>query len=315
MSDPEGGMSYSATKAHKDAVAGLLADTDGYGYSLELARDYFKMALMELEAEGKYTPGTPENPRIINLEIAWQYPQHETNYHNEIAQYFMDAFNHESVSGGKYKLEVEFWVGAAWSEVYYDKMMEGKFDLGFGSVSGDPLNPLQFVNVLSSDQSLSSGFTLNWGTNTNDPEADILVYNGMRWSYDALFVAANGVAVVQNGANVNAYEGNLVSNDANADGSYTAVYEIELTFPEQTEVVDVDPVICWYEGDYKEESLKATSSWEVVDGKIVITINVAKDIVEAYPGAMGYDVYFDLVLGGFPSTDNFATSESEFPLA
>ena len=39
----------ATTDAHKKAVEPLLADTDGYGYSLELARDYFRLALTELE--------------------------------------------------------------------------------------------------------------------------------------------------------------------------------------------------------------------------------------------------------------------------
>ena len=107
--------------------------------------------------------------------------------------------------------------------------------------------------------------------------------------------------------------------EANEDGSYTAVYEITLTFPELTEVTDLTPVLYWRgyttSAEYKEVSIAETSTWEVVDGKVIITMNVSKDLVEAYAGPMGYDVYFDLVLGGFPTTDNFVTSESEFPLA
>lgn len=314
MSDPEGGISYSATQAHKDAVAGLLEDTDGYGYNLELAREYFQMALVELEAEGKYTPGTKESPRVITLEIAWQYPQHETNYHNEIAQYLKDAFNDESVSQGKYQLEVEFWVGSSWSDVYYNKMMLGQFDIGFGSISGDPLNPLAFLNVLSSDQTISNGFTLNWGVNTNDPTADVLVFNGMRWSFDALWTAANGVAVVDEGALQNSVTGELVSNTPNADGSYTAVYEISLALPELTEVKNVETVLCWYEGGndgYKEVEVPA----EVVtkDGKVIITMTVSAELVAEYPGAIGYDIYFDLQLGEYTASGQYLGAEAEFP--
>src|SRR5699024_3096502 len=96
----------------------------------------------------------------------------------------------DSVSGGKYKLDVVFEVGPTWDYVYYDKMMLGQFDIGFGSISGNPLDPLAFMNVLSSDPAISGSFTLNWGTDTNDPNAEILVYNGMRWSFDALYKAA-----------------------------------------------------------------------------------------------------------------------------
>ena len=318
MSDPVGGISYSATKAHKDAVAGLLADTDGYGYNLELAREYFRMALQELEDSGKYEPGTSENPTVIELEIAWQVAQHETNYHNEIAQYFEDAFNDESVSGGKYKLDVKFWVGALWSDVYYEKMMEGKFDIGFGSISGDPLNPLAFLNVLSSDQSISNSFTLNWGVNTNDPKADILVFQGERWSFDALWTAANGVAVVKEGANQNATTGQLVSNTANEDGSYTAVYEIKLSLPELTKVKNIKTILCWYEegnAGYKEANLTDNSQIVVDNDKVIITMNVSAELVAQYPGAIGYDILFDLELGEYTANDQYLGCEAEFPRA
>ena len=199
MSDPVKNISYNLTEAHQKAVAPLLEGTDSGGYSLELAREYFRLALEELEAAGKYEPGTPENPRVIEIQIAWQYAQHEDSQHKYIKQYWEDAFNHESVHGGCYKLEVSFWVGEDWADVYYKKMMMGQFDIGFGSISGNPLDPLAFMNVCSSDKSISSDFTLNWGADTNDPDSDIIVYNGMRWSYDALWSATQAPTVVKNG--------------------------------------------------------------------------------------------------------------------
>lgn len=200
MSDPENGKSYANSQAHKDAVANLLDGTEN-GYNLQYARNYFKLALEELIAAGLYEEGTKENPTVIELELAWMYPDDEDDFHKEIANYFETAFNHESVHGGKFKLECKFWVGNKWSDVYYNKLMLGQYDIGFGSISGNSLNPLDFVGVLSSDPVISGEFTLNWGTNTNNPDADILVYNGMRWSYDALWQAANSVAIVVDGAN------------------------------------------------------------------------------------------------------------------
>ena len=130
MSDPENGISYSTTEAHKKAVEALLEGTDGNGFNIELARDYFRMALTELEAEGAYTPGTKDAPTQIDIEIAWMRPTQEDQYHNEIKNYIETAFNDESVCGGVYQLSVNFWVGNDWSDVYYKKMMVGQFDLG-----------------------------------------------------------------------------------------------------------------------------------------------------------------------------------------
>lgn len=75
--NPVEGLSYDNSDEHQRVIAPLLEETDGYGYSLELAREYFRVALSELEAEGAYTSGTAENPTVITLEVAWMYPQHE----------------------------------------------------------------------------------------------------------------------------------------------------------------------------------------------------------------------------------------------
>ena len=275
MSDGEKGISYSATEEHAAAVERLLEDTV-YGYNVELAREYFKVALVELEASGAYKRGTPENPTIIELEIAWQRPTNLELYHKEIAQYFEEAFNHESVSGGCYKLEVVFQVGAVWSDVYYGKMMVGQFDLGFGSISGNSLNPLGFVSVLSSDQSISGSFTLNWGTDTNDPNADILVYEGMRWSYDSLYMAANAQSIVVRGANQPAFS--YSSKTAKSAGGVTVTVTVE--HADNCSMSDLSVVLYGYEGtDYNEYLIPAEAlaegtsvTMEEVEGAYKLTV-------------------------------------------
>lgn len=199
MCNPEDGISYNSTTAHKNAISTLINDeTDDYGYSLELARDYFRMALDELESDGLITPGTEKNPTVINLEIAWMYAANENAYHKYIKQYWEDAFNDESVSGGRYKLSVDFWVGNKWSDVYYNKMMVGQFDIGFGAISGNTLDPVSFFSVNSTDGTISGNFTLNWALDTNTL-TDCLVYNGKRWSFDALYQATQEATIVEDG--------------------------------------------------------------------------------------------------------------------
>ena len=186
LSDPENNIAYNNTAAHQKAIAPLLDGTDSGGYSLELARDYFRMALDELESSGAITRGTKANPKVIEIEIAWQSASDEDDLHAYIKQYWEDAFNDDSVHGGCYKLNVKFWVGNTWEDVYYEKMMVGQFDVGMGGITGNSQDPLGFMEVLSSDPTISGSFTLNWAIDTNDPNAGLLVYNGMRWSYDAL---------------------------------------------------------------------------------------------------------------------------------
>ncbi|MDD6250718.1 MAG: ABC transporter substrate-binding protein [Bacillales bacterium] len=297
MSDPVNGISYSTTQAHKDAVAGLLRDTDN-GYSLDLARDYFRVAISELEAEGKLTPGTTANPTVLPLEIAWMYPQHEKNYHNEIKQYFEAAFNDVSVTGGKYKLEVSFWVGSAWKDVYYKKMMLGQFDLGFGSISGNALNPLDFCNVLSSDQSISGGFTLNWGLDTNNPDADALVYNGARWSFDALYTAANSVAIVNDGVYVPAVTFVDEVTTKNADGTITST----LTVKANAEGVDFLAYNSLISNDdwtvYEALGAAAVATVDNGDGTFTVTITVSAALVEKYGESFFYEVLYITEVAG-----------------
>ncbi|MCH5151917.1 MAG: hypothetical protein J1F65_04600 [Clostridiales bacterium] len=202
QSDPENGIAYNLTEAHKKAVAPLLTDTDSGGYSLQLAREYFNMALLELEAAGLYTRGTPSNPTKIQIQIDWQAESMLENYHKPIKQYWEDAFNDDSVTfGGCYELEITYRVPNVWSEVY-DWMSAGTFDVGIGSITGSSDDPLGYMEVLSTDQALSGGFTLNWAVDTNDPFADALVYNGMLWSYDALLESTQQNTIVTEGRRI-----------------------------------------------------------------------------------------------------------------
>ena len=193
MQDPENGISYNATDAHKKAMASLVgpaAGTDDYGYSLEQAKASFKKAAQELIDDGYYNKGD-----TIEIEIAWQTETQVTTTHNPIKQMYESAFNTDD---NPLKLKVVPWVGAVWSDVYYEKMMKGQFDIGFGSISGNTYDPLNFLEVLKSDN--SSGFTLNWGVDTNEV-TEKLIYDNKFWSFDALWTAADQGAYVEQGAN------------------------------------------------------------------------------------------------------------------
>ncbi len=324
MSDPENGMSYNATEAHENAIASLIEGTDGYGYSLELARDYFRIALAELEAAGKYTPGTKENPTVIELEIAWMYTSDEEDYHNEVKNFLETAFNDDSVCGGAYKLDVKFWVGNAWSDVYYNKMMVGQFDIGFGSISGNTLNPLDFMSVLSSDPTLSGSFTLNWGPDTNDADAYPLVYRGERYSYDAFYTAANSQAIISGGANKAAYTMNYGAITKNADGTYTGTLEMVETLPDIT-TTTIDSIVCcnyerYYNGDGQYAETPVTFTTEDTATGLKVTFTVPADLAADYAtgsgtvaaptGYTGFDFYYTSDLDGNVSSTYYSVEDS-----
>ena len=182
--DPENGISWNVTQQHADAIAPLTDGTE-YGYSLTLAKSYFKRAADKLIADKVYKDGD-----TIEIEICWQYPQHETQYGADIEAYLEDAFND---CGTTLKLDVVNTSVTTWSDVYYYKMMIGQYDIAFGSISGNAYDPLNFMEVLKSDN--SSGFTLNWGTDTS-VVSDMITIHGANWSFDCLWEVADTRAVV-----------------------------------------------------------------------------------------------------------------------
>lgn len=228
MSDPENGIVYNDTQEHKDAVASLLEGTDGYGYSLEKAKASFQAAAETLIEEGVYNPG-----ETIEIEVAWQTQAQADTQGATLKTMLESAFN---TNENPLKLNVVHWVGAVWSDVYYKKMMLGQYDLGFGSVNGNTLDPINFLEVLKSDN--SAGFTLNWGVDTSEPSED-LVYDGKYWSFDALWTAADQGAYVEDGANAPLFVADLdnASVKMNNDGSATFTTNVREVAVEEGEDV------------------------------------------------------------------------------
>ena len=209
LSDPENGVSYNTTDAHKEAVKSLSEGTDGFGYSKELATKAFIKAANQLIADGVYEEGDK-----IEIEIAWQEASDEDTFHAPIEQYLEEAFN---VDDNPLELDVKFWVGATWEDVYYKKMLVGQFDIGFGSITGDTYNPLSYLNILSTDKGISQGYCMNWGLNTNENTGEI-VYKGHSYSFDGLWKVACEGGYLVNGCNAPLFTVTDVDAEYNADG-------------------------------------------------------------------------------------------------
>lgn len=304
LSNPEKGISYNSTQAHKDALLGMYKSQeiiDNYGYDFDEAIKAFSRAATALLADGSYSVGD-----TIEIEICWQVEAQIQNNGAEIEKYFEDAFNNSAVCGNKLKLDVKNVAVPVWSDVYYKKMMVGQFDIGFGGISGNTLNPLNFMEVLKSDN--SSGFTLNWGTDTNNPE-DTIEYNGKQFTFDALFQAADtGTVVTPEGENARTYSAVLTQNTRNSDGTRTVKIKYGASNIAGVVKTSLDKVVlCWYEGEeYEEVAIEYTAE----DG--VITIIIPQELSEHYQGEISFDIYFSQTVGG-ASSSPLISLESEFP--
>jgi hypothetical protein len=298
LSDPENGVAYNDSEAHKQAIAELTKANE-YGYDVETAKAYFRKALEELMAEGAYKKGD-----TITLELAWQTQSQFATYGDPISSYFHAAYDSVGEEFGV-KLECTNWAGAVWSDVYYNKMMLGQFDIGFGSVSGNTLNPLNFIEVLKSDN--SSGFTLNWGCDTNQVE---LEYDGVYWSFDSLWQAAETGGYFEKGLFKPSHDAEIVDKTLkqNADGEVTLVLDANII--EGFEELDVEISAVVLNGYNKAgQYLEFLCEFEKTeDGNYLVTL--PEEGVEVFNNNNGYesrnkmtylDVYYDCTILDVPS--------------
>ena len=305
LADPEEGISYNSTDYHKDAIKHLTEGTQ-YGYNLEYARASFKKAAEELIAAGHYQPGD-----TISIEIAWMYLSDKEEMHNFVEKYFEDAFNS---AGTELTLDITWWDGVStvYTDVYYKKMMVGQFDIAFGSISGNSLNPLNFFEVLKSDN--SSGFTLNWGCDTSVVSEEIF-YDGMYWSFDSLWLAADQGAYFENGQVAPFFGADDIAPEditVNEDGSWTVSVGYTMGAVEGlTFDLDDAVVFAYVAADnangyaYAEESCVFTIDEE--NGKLVCTLT-AEQVAKYVDGSIckalgvafdfGIDFYYTAEAGG-----------------
>lgn len=186
LSNPETGVVYGDTDDHKNAIASITNNGENLdGYNLTLAQHFFGEAAKTLIADGDYKTGD-----TIKIEIVWMSQSDITTFGNDIATYYETAFNGANTG---LKLEVEHIVPAIWSDAYYKHMLVGQYDLAFGTISGNSLNPLSFMNNLMSSN--INGFTLSYGKDTSIA-TDEIYYDGQYWSYDALWYAFDGNATI-----------------------------------------------------------------------------------------------------------------------
>lgn len=190
MADPENGISYRSSEEGQAVLEDRLPET--YGYDQGIAKTLFNKAVDEEVEKGTMVRGTSTNPTEIKL-VVWY--QDETQISDEGAlmkKYWEQVFN-EAVEG--FKLTLDFKYTSNYMDCYY-AMMYGEYDLAFGSISGNTLDPISFMDTVCSDN--RSSFTLSWGTDTSKATQEIQ-YDGVCWSFDGLLTAANGGAVISEG--------------------------------------------------------------------------------------------------------------------
>jgi len=203
--DPESGVSYNSTEAHKAVLADRYDDM--YGYNPTYAKSELDKVMQEvivpLAESGKLATktsgpgeGTSRNPYIVPIHMAWMNTTDSTDYADVFAG-IKKAFSEEITLDyeGAYELSIVPDSVTSDYQHVYTNMKSGDFDIGFGAISGNDLDPLMFLEVLKSDN--SSSFTLNWGPDTSAIDAEEpVVYDGKTWSYDSLWMAGTSAVAL-----------------------------------------------------------------------------------------------------------------------
>ncbi len=193
--DPDAKEFWRDTAQGKAVLAPYIESANGneYGYSSATAQSYFSACVEEMIASGKMKSG-----QKITLTGLYRYQDSIDNIGKWVKKYIEDNFNAVSK---KYDvtLTINLEVGGTQYTDTYTKMDHGEYDFAEGAISGNVLNPLEFMNTCATDD-LAQGFCLNWGDITaNVNEEDPIIYDDVAWSYDALWSAANASTVVNDG--------------------------------------------------------------------------------------------------------------------
>lgn len=179
--DLKNGTFYNQSQVHKDAVS--LYSPETFGYNKELAKQAFKIAIRRLSPASTSTE--------LPISIKWMTEANRNQFGLVIEESIESAFNEAaSEESSQYRLNINPSNNDSLSQnddIYKD-IAEGKFDFAFASLTGMTYNPLAMMEVMKSDN--SSGFTLNWGTDTSVNDGHSLIVDGKSWSFDALWNAA-----------------------------------------------------------------------------------------------------------------------------
>jgi ABC-type oligopeptide transport system substrate-binding subunit len=294
MADPENAISYRSSAPGLAAYAERSPET--LGFNRELAKTLFKTAGDELVNAEKYVRGTAENPTTITLDV---FHQVETRLNDEkpyYADYIEDTFNEANVG---LELVLDHRFNGADPFAPYDAMAVGQFDIAMGTISGSTLNPLSFMEILTSDN--RTGFTLSWTEVDTAKLDEALVFDDLQWSFNALYESGVGVAIVDNGESATLFNigAITVSNKTATTFDVSATGQIFTALPDDVQVEIVDAGIYIVTSATTFEFIQADVEADIVIDPVTGTWTLTLTDVPISAGLAFYvDLYIDITVQG-----------------
>lgn len=194
-------VSYNSTAAHHRAVQNYAPDT--YGFNRAVAQAKFTSAMKQLEAEGKYTPGTASNPTEITISIQIAAETQRANWANKVANFIEDNFN-TAVGSKGYHLNVEVANPPSRVSDIYGILASGCYDLCWGGISGGTADAIGLVGCWLDNW--PQGLQMSVGVSTSEDTGNYGIwYHGYSYSMEAMFWAIEygGSVVIEDGVLTN----------------------------------------------------------------------------------------------------------------
>lgn len=277
---------YNETDYHKNALSNRYPDT--YGYNLEASKTMFKLAIQEEVEAGHYSYGTASSPSYIDISAKWMDTNTLKTIGQPITEYMLNAFN--SVDP-RIQLRINNVVAGSSSDDMYDALYYGQFDIGMGAITGMFEWPLEFFQVLCSDN--RSGFCLNWGVDTSVDDGKIF-YDGKTWSYDALWEAGTTSTVAVDGQSFTPLDFTYVNNTYTLnDTDKSVAYEGLIT------AIEAEGVSVKLKGIWMEDFLTNSG---IGTGEFIDT-----QLVEGVDFTLGEDGKFKVIIPDSVNSLNWAS--------
>lgn len=217
--DPLTGETMQSTEAAKEVQDRYSEDN---GYKPDDAVALFKQAVAKGIEDGYYSPGTLDNPTVIELDIAYYSMGNETL--QAYANLLKDGYN-QLFYDDEHHVQIQMNLLDVVSNCcYYAYLNDGAYDL---TISGlhDYYSPYAVFPERYRDDN-STGFTMNWGIDTWTPNIEVTYTNYNNdtiteiWSYNALERALREEVYIKDGVVQNAWDSgeDVISGYLDMDG-------------------------------------------------------------------------------------------------
>lgn len=162
--DPAGGVSFRDSAFGPGVLENLSPDTSGY--NPDAATAFFRSAVRQAVADGHYAQGD-----VITLHLGIQANSEGSLLGAEfLKEAYEDLFT-DPETGISVVIDIQ---PEPFPNNYFNVILPGEFDMGFGGISGSQLNAASFLNIFRSGPGRSP-FVLNFGPafDTEEPVIQI----------------------------------------------------------------------------------------------------------------------------------------------